>query len=276
MQKYNNLANRDQLVIATKYSLKMSTDPNSSGNHKKNLVQALNKSLERLNTNFVDILYVHYWDFTTDTEQLMRALDDVVRSGKALHVAISDAPAWEVSRANTIAQLRGWSPFTCYQGKYSLVDRSVENDVLPMCNKMNVGFVPWAIVGQGKLTGKYTREGVKGDAQRKVFNMTETEFQIQDAVIKIANEVGRSPAQVATNWVLNTPGVSSALIGPSKLDQLTDSIKALEFKLTPEQMATLNEVSKNSPGKIFPHNFIQDSYKTNPWLYGFNKTFIIE
>lgn len=224
-------------------------------------------------------MLVHYWDYTMETEQLMRALDDLVRSGKVLHVAISDTPAWEVSRANTIAQLRGWSPFVCYQGRYSLIDRAVESDVLPMCNKMNLGFVPWAVVGQGKLTGKFTRQGASSDAQRKVASMSETEFLVQDEVIKIAKELNKSPAQVATAWILQQQGVSSALIGPSKLVQLQEAMDAVHIKLTSAQIQTLNEVSKNCPGKFFPQSFVQDSYKTNPWLYGgpaAKKKFLIE
>jgi len=121
------------------------------------MYKAIDLTLKRLNTHYVDVYYVHFWDFTTASDEIMRALDDLVRCGKVHHVAISDAPAWEVSAMNVMAHFHGWSQFIGYQGKYSLVCREAENEVIPMCEKFNMGFIPWAVLGQGKLTGKYKK-----------------------------------------------------------------------------------------------------------------------
>ena len=135
--------NRNDFVLATKYSNVENTvrAPNNVGNSTKSLFQSVNSSLERLQTNYIDLLYVHYWDFTTDNDVLMRALDDLVRCGKVLNIAISDAPAWEVSSCNISAKLHGWSQYVAYQGRYSLTDRECENDIIPMCNKLKLSYM---------------------------------------------------------------------------------------------------------------------------------------
>lgn len=258
---------RNKLIIATKYSLPVEHDSNTIGNHKKNMVQSINASLKRLQLDYVDILYVHYWDFTTPIDQIMRALDDLVKSGKVLHVAVSDTPAWQVARANTISDNRGWSPFTCYQGRYGLLDRSMEQEIIPMCKELNIGVVPWGILGQGKLTGKRTRENKEGtDSQRKV-TMTEEDFKIQDAVITVAEQLKTTVSAVATAWALRRPGISSVLIAPRNVEQLQDALDALELKFSDEQLKSLDDATKNSPNIIFPANFIGTSVETCPWLY---------
>ena len=151
-------SDRDHWVVATKDTLWMRRDdPNFSGNHRKNMVQALDASLKRLGTDYIDLYWVHAWDFTTPTSEVMRALDDMVRAGKVLHVGISDTPAWVVSRANTLAELRGWSPFVALQLRYSLIDRTAERDLIPMARAMDMAITPWSILGAGTLTGKYSR-----------------------------------------------------------------------------------------------------------------------
>ena len=245
---------RDELVIATKYALPTKSSPNSYGNHKKNLVQSIDASLKRLQMDYVDILYVHYWDFTVDIQQLVRAFDDVVKSGRVLHVAISNTPAWEVARANSYAEFHALSPFISYTGNYSLSDRSLELDVIPMAKKLNIGIVPWSVLGGGKLTGRHKR-GQKADSRRAYVELSEKDFQIQDVLLEIGNESGRTASQIAINWVLNKPGVTSALIGPSTLEQLEDNLKSLQFKLNAEQVERLDKVSEIKE-KTFPHNFI--------------------
>jgi aryl-alcohol dehydrogenase-like predicted oxidoreductase len=151
-------SDREHLVVGTKYTLfTLRDDPSFSGNHRKNMMQALNESLKRLNTDYIDLYWVHAWDFTTPEEEVLRALDDMVRAGKILYIGISDTPAWIVSRMNAIAELRGWTQFVGLQIKYSLIDRSVERELLPMAQKLDMAVTPWAVVGGGILSGKYNR-----------------------------------------------------------------------------------------------------------------------
>jgi len=263
----NNIP-RDDMVIATKYTnIEQGKEPNNRGNHKKAMYQAIDLSLKRLQTHYVDILYVHFWDFTTATDEIMRALDDLVRLGKVHHIAISDSPAWEVSAANTMAHFYGWSQFIGYQGKYSLVVREVENDVLPMCEKFNLGFIPWAVLGQGKLTGKYKKGEEKPKDVTRTVAFSDLDFTIQDEVIKIANELKVTPSQVAINWSLQKKIIPSVLVGTRTYEQFEDSMKALEFKLSIDQINALNKVSEPAIKRIFPHDFIGTSYQNNPWLY---------
>ncbi|KAL9648020.1 hypothetical protein ABK040_012320 [Willaertia magna] len=278
IKKHN--INRNDLVIATKYSGPMETKPNQTGNHKKNLIQSVEASLQRLQLDYIDLLYIHFWDFTCDVTELIRWLDDLVKSGKVLHVAISDCPAWVVARANTYANIHALSPFIAYQGKYSLIDRSVEQEVLPMSKELDLGFIPWGVVGQGKLTGRFKRnnqqQGEKQDGIRKVSEMSELDFDIQDKVLEIAKEIGRSPTQVAINWMLQKSGIPSVLIGPRTLEQYLDNIQSLEFKLSDKHIKELDEVSKNSPNVIFPHNMIGNSYQTTPVFHIPEKRYNIE
>lgn len=258
--KENPNIERDDLIIATKYSLPMAKNVNRVGNNKKNLRISVDESLKRLQTDYIDILYVHFWDFTCNTFELMKWLDEIVKTGKVLHVAISDCPAWQVAKANTYAEAHGLTPFIMFQSKYSLVDRSAEQETLPMCHDLDVPLIPWACLGQGKLTGKKTREDQQGqDTQRKIGEMTEKEFQIQDTVLEIAKELNRTASEVALNWVVNRSGVGSALIGPRRLDQLENNLKALEFTLSEDQLRRLDEVSKDSPNLIFPYSFFTGS-----------------
>ena len=268
IKKHN--IDRNELVIATKYSFSVNQKPNSVGNHKKNLVQSVNASLDRLQTDYVDVLYIHYWDYTVDSHQVIRALDDLVKQGKVLHIAISNTPAWEVARANSYAEFHALSPFVSYTGNYSLSDRSMELDIIPMAQKLNVGIVPWSVLGGGKLTGKHQRGQEK--SRRPVVKFTEKDFDIQDVLLEIAKETGRTASQIAINWVLNKPFVSSTLIGPSTLEQLEDNLKSLEFKLTEEQIARLDKVSGDQLTSVFPYNFIGKEFNNSPFS---PKTFTI-
>jgi len=147
---------RDHFILATKYSLyDRKDDPNFSGNHRKNMIRSLEGSLKRLNTDFIDIFWLHAWDFMTPVEEIMRGLDDLVKAGKVLHLGISDTPAWVVSQANTLADLRGWTAFTGLQFEYSLVERTPERDLMPMARAFGMAMTPWGILGAGVLSGKY-------------------------------------------------------------------------------------------------------------------------
>jgi aryl-alcohol dehydrogenase-like predicted oxidoreductase len=258
--------NRDRLVLATKYSLNTHPgDPNAGGNHRKNLVQALEASLKRLKTDYIDIYWLHCWEFRTPIEEVMRALDDLVRAGKVLYLGISDTPAWKVAQANTIADLRGWTPFVAMQVEYNLIERTPERDLIPMAQELNISVLPWSPLAAGLLTGKHSQRpemvgensGTDLDSGRVNWiaeKLDDRNTSIADVVQKIAQEIGRSPAQVALNWLLQKNSNIVPIIGARTLKQLEDNLGCLDFVLSPEQMDYLDNVSQIDLG--FPHAFI--------------------
>jgi aryl-alcohol dehydrogenase-like predicted oxidoreductase len=258
---------RERFVIATKYTLYMRRDdPNFSGNHRKNLIQSLEASLKRLGTDYVDIYWLHAWDFTTPIDEVMRSLDDLVRSGKVRYIGISDTPAWIVSQANTIADFRGWTPFVGLQIRYSLIDRTPEADLLPMARALDLAVTPWSVLGAGVLSGKYTRgpaphEGRAKDGAARV----ERNIEIARAVAAVAEECGCTPAQAAINWVRQQPGVVIPLLGGRNIAQIKDNLGALDFTLGPEHLKRLDEASRIDLG--FPHNFLDKDVVRN-LVYG--------
>jgi aryl-alcohol dehydrogenase-like predicted oxidoreductase len=259
---------RDRLVIATKYTLSVhADDPNAGGNHRKSMVRSVEESLKRLKSDYVDLLYLHAWDFTTPVEEIMRAMDDLVRAGKVLYVGISDAPAWQVARMQTIADLRGWSPLIALQIEYSLVERTGERDLMPMARELGLGVVPWSPLASGVLTGKYSRADLASDAisanpagTRKnvalAHNMlTERSLAIADVVKEIAAEIGKTPSQVALAWTLLNEAVTTPIMGVRTLAQFEDNLGALEVKLSDGQRARLASASAIELG--FPHVMLQ-------------------
>jgi aryl-alcohol dehydrogenase-like predicted oxidoreductase len=258
-------SDREKWVLATKYSLNMGNGGvNAAGNHRKNMVQAVEASLKRLDLEYIDLLWLHAWDYTTPVEEVMRSFDDLVRQGKVLYIGISDTPAWIISQANTIAQLRGWTPFIGLQIEYSLIERTPERDLLPMAHALEIGVTAWSPLGAGILTGKYNQgEPVEGrlsdpNTSRPV---TEKQLAIAQTVVDIANEIGRLPAQVALNWIRHQSGGIIPIIGSRKLEQLQENIASLEFELTPEQLKKLDEVSAIELG--FPHDFLKSDMVQN-------------
>lgn len=255
-------AERDRFVVATKYTLNpRPEDPNGGGNHRKSLVQGLEGSLRRLGTEYVDLYWVHAWDGVTPVEELMHALETVVRAGKALYVGISDAPAWVVARANTLAELRGWTPFSAIQVQYSLVERDVERELLPMARALDLSVTAWSPLGGGTLTGKY-RKGQPRPAQTRFSDggwgdafLTERNLDIAEEVIRVARELGRSPSQVALAWLLQRPGQGVIpILGASKLTQFKDNLGCLDVVLDPSMADHLDRVSAIVKG--FPHDFL--------------------
>ena len=252
-------SDREHFVLATKYTLKMrQDDPNFSGNHRKNMMQSVNASLKRLNTEYLDLLWVHAWDFTTPIEEVLRGLDDLVRQGKVLYVGISDTPAWVVSMANTMADLRGWSRFAGLQIRYSLADRSAERDLLPMARALNIAVTPWSVLGAGVLTGKYNIDP-KSEGRIARGGAAERDLKLAQEVTTVAKAIGASPSQVAIAWVLSQQQPHHApiipILGASKVEQLIDNLGALEIKLSPEHLQQLDQASKIELG--FPHEFLQ-------------------
>ncbi len=249
-------ADREHFVVATKYTLMTrSGDPNAAGNQRKNMVQALEASLKRLRTDYVDLFWVHAWDFLTPVEEVMRGLDDLVRAGKVLYVGISDTPAWVVAQANTLADLRGWSRFVGLQLRYSLADRAAERDLLPMARALDIGVTAWSVLGAGILTGKYRqKEGEVARGRAANWSISDHYHTLANEVVKVAGERGCSPSQVALSWVRQQPGAILPLLGASKLAQLEDNLACLNVTLDESQMRHLNEVSRIELG--FPHDFL--------------------
>ena len=254
-------ADRDRVVLATKYTdSPPTTDPNRAGNQRKNMVQSVERSLKRLNTEYIDLFWVHSWDFMTPVEEVMRGLDDLVRSGKVLYIGISDAPAWIVSRANTIAELRGWTPFIGLQVEYSLIERTVERDLLPMARALDIGVTGWSPLASGILTGKYskTTNGKESTEPKRLekaqfAELSERNLAIADEVQQVAQEIGCTPSQVAINWV-RSKGVIP-ILGATKVSQIENNLACLDFELTAEQIQTLDNISKIELG--FPHDFLE-------------------
>lgn len=259
---------RERFILSTKYTLNTRRgDPNAGGNHRKNMMQSVEASLKRLGTDYIDLYWVHAWEYRTPIDEVMRALDDLVRQGKVLYVGASDFPAWKVAEANTLAELRGWSRFIGLQVEYSLAMRDIERDLIPMAMELGLGVTPWSPLAGGLLTGKYRREDI---AQRQQANAAgaldafggqqrlllpdERQLTIADEVKAIAEEVGRSPAQVALNWTLTRPGVTSTILGARHVAQIEDNLGALAFTLDDEQLMRLDQISRIDLG--FPHDFI--------------------
>ncbi len=252
-------SDRERFVVATKYSLSgqmntRSNDPNGSGNHRKNLMQSLEGSLKRFNTDYVDVLWLHAWDFTTPVEEVMRTFDDMVRQGKVLYIGVSDTPAWIVSEANTLARCNGWTQFIALQIEYSLVERTPERDLLPMANAFDLAVTPWSPLAGGVLSGKYNQSNGKGQSTSRGLDIPERSLNIAQVVGEIAQELGRSSAQIALAWIRAQSPQMIPILGARKLEQLQDNLKCLEVTLSPEQLQQLNRVSQIELG--FPYDFL--------------------
>jgi aryl-alcohol dehydrogenase-like predicted oxidoreductase len=253
-------ADRDHFVVATKYSLSTRPDdPNAGGNHRKNLVRALEASLERLGTDHVDLLWVHMWDGMTPVEEVVRALDDLVRAGKVLYVGASDTPAWAVARAVTMAELRGWAAFCGLQVPWSLADRSVENELLPLAAALDLAVTPWGVLESGELTGKYLAPDGRPSRSRPE-HVSPRVNDLAREVVAVAADLGRLPAQVAINWVrqqvVGCPVIP--IVGARSAAQLAENLACLEFELTAEQLARLTAASAFQPG--FPRSFLESDH----------------
>lgn len=256
---------RDRVVLATKFLGNLYPgDPNAGGAHRKSLMAACEQSLRRLRTDYIDLYWMHFWDRFTPIDETMRALDDLVRAGKVRYIGFSDTPAWKCAQAQTMADFRGWSPVIALQIEYSLLERTVEADLVPMARELGMGVTPWSPLKGGILSGKYTRTGMPGEGrgagewmQRK---LNERVFKVLDTLVSVAREAGAKPAQVALAWIQSRPGVSSTIIGARTIEQLQDNIAALELHLAPEHLAALDEVTR--PALPFPHDFLRAAAPT--------------
>ena len=257
---------RDRFVLATKYSL--TTDPknpNAGGNHRRSMITAVEDSLKRLKTDYIDLYWLHAWDYRNSIEEVLRALDDLVRQGKILYIGLSDTPSWVVSEGQAIARLRGWTPVSAIQIHYNLVERTPEADLIPMAQHHDITPLAWSPLAGGVLAGKYSKEDLKEENEdgngsgrkemsQSMGQLNERSIEIGEKVKAIAEEIGRSPSQVSLNWLLQQPGGTIPIVGARKLAHVKDNLQAVDFTLTTEQIERLNEASNYKPP--FPHNFV--------------------
>lgn len=255
-------SDRDHFVVATKYSLRdRSGDLNFSGNHRKNLMRSVRESLKRLNTEFIDVLWLHAWDGWTPAEEVMRGLDDLVSRGMVHYIGVSDTPAWVVSQANTLAELRGWNRFAGLQIEYNLLQRTVEPELLPMAKSFNLTVTPWAPLAGGALTGKYLK-GNRGRLPDSSSRLSERAITVTKKVMAVAERLGVPESQVAINWTRQHKGQHMVpIIGATRVEQLDDSLGCLTWELPKDAMEELNEVSRIElpfPQKFFTEPGVLD------------------
>ena len=279
---------RDQIVLATKFTF--SGEPgnaNAAGNGRKNIYRALEGSLRRLKTDYVDLYWLHAWDNVTPVEEVLSTLNDLVRSGKVRHIGLSDTPAWYLTRAQTIAEHRGLETISALQLEYSLVERNIEREHIPAAMEMGIGVCSWSPLASGFLTGKYkkTASGVEGrgrlmtvkDQGNPIFHkFTDRNFEILGALVGVSRELGRSPAQVALNWATKRPGITSTTIGARTMSQLEDNLQCLDFEIPELLHEKLEQLGR--PEQVFPYLFFGDEmqaflngevkiHKTPPWFH---------
>lgn len=252
-------SNRDYFVVATKYTLRPNEanklDPNVGGNSRKTMMQTVDASLKRLNTDYIDVLYLHMWDYMTPIEEVLRAVDDLIRAGKVHYFAFSDTPAWVVSYAVAKAENYGWSRPIAMQFPYSLVSRDAERNVIPMANTLDLALLSWGILGGGALTGKYNKDN---DDPKRYGGASDKEKSTAEVLITMADEIERSPSQVAINWVRQQAGNFIPILGARTEAQMKDNLGCLDFELTEVQLKQLSETSDFKVG--FPISFLTNDH----------------
>lgn len=273
---------RDRVVIATKFTFNAEPgNPNAGGNGRKNIYRALEGSLRRLNTDYVDVYYQHVWDLVTPPEEVLATLNDLVRDGKIRYFGFSDTPAWYVARLHTLAEREGKDRPIVLQLEYSLVERNIEREHIPAAQMLGIGLCPWSPLASGFLSGKYKREGsgFSGDGRHKtqtlggpVFDkFTDRNWRILDVVVDVAKHLGKTPAQIAMNWVATQPGVTSPIIGATKMAQLKDNLGAVEFSIPADLRKRLDAASALPPAHpyMFFGSFMQSRLRggttVRPW-----------
>jgi aryl-alcohol dehydrogenase-like predicted oxidoreductase len=255
---------RDHFVVSTKFTLSTDPDdPNASGSHRKNLARSLELSLQRLRTDRIDVYWVHIWDPNTPIEETMRALDDAVCAGKVLYVGVSDTPAWVASRANTLAEWRGWSPLVGIQAPYSLIQRDIERELLPMAESAAMSLAALSPLAGGILSGKFTRGDVTAASRITAGTVSERDLAIARTVQDVADELGVTSSQVAIAWTMARSPAVHPIVGAKRLDQLVDNLGAVDCHLDAESLRRLDDASAISLG--FPHDFIRE---TASFVYG--------
>ena len=273
---------RDRVVLATKFTFNGDAgNPNAGGNGRKNIYRALEGSLRRLQTDYVDLYWLHAWDTVTPVEEVISTLNDLVRAGKIRHYGFSDTPAWYVARAQTLAEKEGKERLVALQLEYSLVERNIEREHVPAAQELGLGITPWSPLAGGFLSGKYRQQETTGVGEGRLeivkdnpaFNQfNDRNWRILDELITVANAISKSPAQVALNWVATQPGITSTIIGATKMTQLDDNLKSIEFEIPAELRKRLDDLSALEPAhpyKIFNpemQGMISGGTRVKPWL----------
>lgn len=258
----NDAGVRDQVVLATKFTHNIKLgNPNSVGNGRKNIIRSVEASLQRMQTDYIDLYQMHLWDQLTRPEEVLRALDDLVRSGKVRYIGLSDMPAWYASRMQTVAELRGMEPLCALQMEYSLLERNIEHEFVRLGTDYGMGILVWSPLAGGLLTGKYDDAGIKGRLVTKAGGMFDKRAQENERVTAVVSELrsvaqalDRSMSQVAINWVANRPGVGAVILGATKVAQLDDTLQALDFSIPAELLQRLDNVS--APAAHHPYNVL--------------------
>lgn len=274
---------RERVVVATKFTFNAEPgNPNAGGNGRKNIYRALEGSLRRLQTDYIDLYWLHAWDTVTPAEEVVSTLNDLVRGGKIRHYGFSDVPAWYVARAQTLAEKEGKEPPIALQLEYSLVERDIEREHVPAAQELGLAICPWSPLAGGFLTGKYQRQEDTGqgegrlDLTRDIPNpgfqrFKERNWTILQVLLDVAKQIERPPAQVALNWAATQPGITSLIVGASKLAQFEDNLRLVEFEIPGELRKRLDQVSAVEPGH--PYGFfdpqmqgwISGGTKLRPW-----------
>lgn len=262
---------RDRIVLATKFTFNTDpNNPNAGGNGRKNIYRALEGSLRRLKTDFIDLYWLHAWDTITPVEEVISTLNDLARQGKIRHYGFSDTPAWYAARAYTLAEKDAAERLIALQLEYSLVERNIEREHIPVAQELGLGICPWSPLASGFLSGKYRRDRTNSgngrleklkDSENPGFKkFTEKNWKILDVLLEVADQLGKPPAQVSLNWVATQPGITSTILGASKLSQLMDNLSALEFSIPLDLRTRLNAVS--APDSIHPYVFFEPFLQT--------------
>jgi aryl-alcohol dehydrogenase-like predicted oxidoreductase len=256
---------RERLVLATKFTFNADpANPNAGGNGRKNMYRALEGSLRRLKTDYIDLYWMHVWDLVTPVEEVLSTMNDLVRAGKIRHFGFSDVPAWYVARAQTLAEKEGKEPIIALQLEYSLIERNIEREHIPVAQELGIGICPWSPLAGGFLTGKYRREGNTGRGEGRLDaakfsqladRFTEHNWRVLDALLEVAKQLNKKPAQVALNWAATQPGITSTIIGASNIAQLQDNLSALEFAIPAELRKRLDDASAIE--RFHPYTFFE-------------------
>jgi aryl-alcohol dehydrogenase-like predicted oxidoreductase len=273
---------RDRVVLATKFTFNGDLgNPNAGGNGRKNIYRALEGSLRRLQTDYIDLYWLHTWDTVTPVEEVISTLNDLVRAGKIRHYGFSDTPAWYVARAHTLAEKEGKERLVALQLEYSLVERHIEREHIPAAQELGLGITPWSPLAGGFLSGKYGRHENTGVGEGRLdiikdnpaFNQfNERNWGILDELLTVADEISKSPAHVALNWVATQPGITSTIIGATKMAQLDDNLKSIEFEIPSDLRKRLDDLSALEPAhpyKMFNpemQGMVSGGTRVKPWL----------
>lgn len=255
---------RDEIVVATKFSFNAQAgNPNAGGNGRKNILRAIEGSLRRLRTDYIDLYILHTWDQVTPVEEVASTLNDLVRTGKVRHIGLSDVPAWYASRYTTIADMRGWERPASLQFEYSLVSRSIEREHVPVARELGISITPWSPLGSGFLTGKFERRNGQiigsgrvvemkdsGNPTLEKFAKREQNWTILETLLQVAKDLGRNPAEVALAWVMSRPCVTSTLVGATRVEQLEKNLAAAEVVLPHDATQRLDAVSAPEPNEL--------------------------